>query len=140
MRSSPRDISMYMSIPPSEFLAVLCGRRYTCSKLTSSDKLIEYQTISNQFSHTERCKMSKIFQAVLSFILTATLATSILKSSLPPRACLSISPTWISEISSAAPDASYPNAISSNGDGSFFIYKNSSTSIRPSSPTVIPMN
>ncbi|KAF7949171.1 hypothetical protein EAE96_008339 [Botrytis aclada] len=69
-------------------------------------------------------------QILLSFIVTSSIAPIIPNfPNLSTRECLNISPTWISQISSAAPNASYSNAISSNGAGSFFVYQNSTTAL-----------
>ena len=71
------------------------------------------------------------FQIILSFILTSSIASIIPSTpykSLSTRECRKISPSWISQISSSAPNTSYSNAISSNGAGSFFVYQNSSIS------------
>ncbi|KAF7930082.1 hypothetical protein BELL_0030g00200 [Botrytis elliptica] len=75
---------------------------------------------------------SETFLILLLFIVTSSIASiipNIPNRSLSTRECRNISPTWISQISSAAPNASYSNAISSNGAGSFFVYQNSTTAL-----------
>ncbi|KAF5873484.1 uncharacterized protein Bfra_004945 [Botrytis fragariae] len=82
---------------------------------------------------------SLTLQILLSFVVTRSLASiipNIPNRSLSTRECRNISPTWISQISSVAPNASYSNAISSNGAGSFFVYQNSSKSPYVSIPTL----
>lgn len=72
------------------------------------------------------------FQIISSFILTSSIASIIPSTpykSLSTRECRKISPSWISQISSSAPNTSYSNAISSNGAGSFFVYQNSTTAL-----------
>ncbi|TGO89256.1 hypothetical protein BPOR_0117g00040 [Botrytis porri] len=79
------------------------------------------------------------FMILVSFIVTGSIASiipNIPNRPLSPRECRNIPPTWISQISSVAPNSSYSNAISSNGAGSFFVYQNFSKSPYFSSPTL----
>ncbi|KAF7897136.1 hypothetical protein EAF00_005364 [Botryotinia globosa] len=89
---------------------------------------------------------SGTFQILLSFIVTSSIASvipNVLNTpdrSLSTRECRNISPTWISQISSAAPDASYSNTISSSGPGSFFVYQNSTTALLQYISFTIPLS
>ncbi|KAM3070601.1 hypothetical protein ACMFMF_008054 [Clarireedia jacksonii] len=67
---------------------------------------------------------SKVLYFLCSFIV-ATGARPL--SSLSSRSCEKVSPSWLSQIYSADPNHSYPNALGRNG-GSFFIFENSTTS------------